>query len=44
MNGLGVPLFKGHLALGDIMQAEGFNMGIELGVPLGAYAHAMLTR
>ena len=44
MNGAGVPTFKRRDDLGDIVQQEGFTMGLELGVQHGYFSNAMLSR
>ena len=44
MNGAGVPTFKHRDDLGDIVQQEGFTMGLELGMQHGYFSNAMLSR
>jgi len=42
MAGVGVPTFKTRNDLGNVMQSEGFTVGVELGVQNGYYAAEML--
>ena len=43
MAGVGVPTFKTGADLGNVMQSEGFTVGIELGLQNGYYTAGMLT-
>lgn len=44
MNGPGVPTFKSRDDLGEVMQKEGFSVGIELGVQRGLYSRVILSK
>jgi hypothetical protein len=44
MNGPGVPTFKSRDDLGEVMQKEGFSVGIELGVQHGHYSRVILSK